>query len=155
MFRPAIKTLMSLLWLLTSPHNKTAALAVARSALVGMNDSEVISHFGNSQGNQLENLAKAAPTEGVKSLLQRMNYLVENGKVREAIDVAIDYSDLLYAYPREGDRQDIENWISLYDKIADTVGGDAALVYNRLRELSNLEKDGPKAVLQEPEERFR
>lgn len=145
MFRPAIKTLMSLLWLLTSPHNKTAALAVARSALVGMNDSEVISHFGNSQGNQLENLAKAAPTEGVKSLLQRMNYLVENGKVREAIDVAIDYSDLLYAYPREGDRQDIENWISLYDKIADTVGGDAALVYNRLRELSNLEKDGPKS----------
>ena len=38
MFRPVIQTLMSLLWLLASPHNKTAALAV-RSAIVGMNDS--------------------------------------------------------------------------------------------------------------------
>ena len=28
MFRPVIQTLMSLLWLLTSPHNKTAALAM-------------------------------------------------------------------------------------------------------------------------------
>ena len=40
MFRPAIQTLMSLLWLIDSPYNKTAALAVTRSAIVGMNDSK-------------------------------------------------------------------------------------------------------------------
>ena len=145
MFRPVIQTLMSLLWLLTSPHNKTAALAIARSAIVGMNDSEVISHFKNSEGNQLENLSKCAPTKEVKSLLERMCYLAKNGKVKQAIDVAIDHSDLLYAYPREGDRQDIENWISIYDRVADGVGGDAALVFHKLRELSNLDKDGPKS----------
>ena len=128
MFRPAVQTLMSLLWLLTSPYDKSAALAVGRSVIVGMNDSEIISHLSNSEGNQLESLAKAAPSEQVQSLLERLNYFIENGSVRQAIDVAIDYSDLLYAYPREGDRQDVENWISLYDRIAATVGGDAALV---------------------------
>ena len=145
MFRPAIQTLMSLLWLLTSPYNNTAALAVTRSAIVGMNDSEVISYFQTSEGNHLSNLAKKSPTDEVKSLFERLNYLVENGKVREAIDAAIDFSDLLYAFPREGDRQDIENWISMYDRISEGCGGDAALVFNRLRELTNLEKDGPKS----------
>ena len=145
MFRPAIRTLMSLLWLMTSPYNKTAALAVTRSAIVGMNDSEVISYFQTNDGNHLSNLAKKAPTDEVKSLFKRLNYFVENGKVRKAIDVAIDHSDLLYAFPREGDRQDIENWISIYDRISEGCGGDAALIFNRLRELSNLEKDGPKS----------
>ena len=66
-------------------------------------------------------------------------------KVRKAIEVAIDHSDLLYAFPREGDRQDIENWISMYDRISEGCGGDAALIFNQLRELSNLENDGPKS----------
>ena len=110
-----------------------------------MNDSEIISNLSNSEGNQIESLANAAPSEGVKSLLNRMSYFVENGKVRQAIDIAIDYSDLLYAYPKEGDRQDVENWISLYDRIASTVGGDAALVYGRLKDLSDLDNDGPKS----------
>lgn len=145
MFRPAIQTLMSLLWLLTSPYNKTAALAVTRSAIVGMSDSEVISYFQTCEGNHLSNLAKKAPTEEVKSLFMRLNYLAENGKVRKAIDAAIDHSDLLYAFPREGDRQDIENWISMFDRISESCGGDAALVFNRLKELSNLDKDGPKS----------
>ncbi|MEC8669755.1 MAG: UvrD-helicase domain-containing protein [Candidatus Thermoplasmatota archaeon] len=145
MFRPTIQTLMSLLWLFISPYNKTAALAVTRSAIVGMNDSEVIAYFQTSDGNHLSNLAKYAPTDEVKSLFERLNYFVENGKVRKAIEVAIDNSDLLYAFPREGDRQDIENWISMYDRISESCGGDAALIFNQLRELSNLEKDGPKS----------
>ena len=145
MFRPAVQTMMSLLWLLTSPYDKSAALAVGRSVIVGMSDSEIISHLSCSEGNQLDSLANAAPSEGVKSLLNRMSYFVENGSVRQAIDVAIDHSDLLYAYPREGDRQDIENWISLYDRIAATVGSDAALVYGRLKDLSDLDNDGPKS----------
>jgi len=145
MFRPAVQTLMSLLWLLTSPYDKSAALAVARSVIVGMSDSEIISHLASSEGNQLDSLAQAAPSDEVKSLLNRLSYFTQNGKVRQAIDVVIDHSDLLYAYPREGERQDIENWLSLYDRIAKRVGGDAALVFGRLRDLSDLDKDGPKS----------
>ena len=145
MFRPTVRTLMSLLWLLTSPDSKSAALAVARSVLVGMNDSQVISFLENSQGNQIKSLSESAPTKEVRALFSRLDYLVQNGQVRQALDTAIDYSDLLYAYPKEGDRQDVENWILLYDKIANSVGGDAALVLRRMRDLSDLESDGPKS----------
>ena len=33
----------------------------------------------------------------------------------------------------------------MYDRISESCGGDAALIFNQLRELSNLEKDGPKS----------
>ena len=59
MFRPVIQTLMSLLWLLTSPYNKTAALAVTRSAIVGMSDTEVITYFQTNDGNHLSNSKKS------------------------------------------------------------------------------------------------
>jgi hypothetical protein len=137
---------MSLLWLLTSPNDKSAALAVARSALVGMNDSDVIEHLSNNDGNQLRGLINSAPTKEIGSLISRFEDLASKGKIRDAIETAIDYSDLLYSYPREGDRQDVENWLSLYDRISGRVGGDAALVYRRLTELSNLDdKDAPKS----------
>ena len=144
--RPVIQPLMSLLWLLTSPNDKSAALAVARSALIGMNDSELIQHLSNHDGNQLLGLIDSAPTEEIGCLVHRLEDLASKGKIRDAIVTAIDYSDLLYSYPREGDRQDVENWLSLYDRIAGKVGGDAALVYRRLTELSNLDdKDAPKS----------
>ena len=70
---------MSLLWLLTSPDSKSAALAVARSVLVGMNDSqEVISFLENSQGNQIKSLSESAPTKEVRALFSRLDYLVQN-----------------------------------------------------------------------------
>ena len=63
MFRPTVRALMSLLWLLTSPESKSAALAVARSVFVGMNDSEAISFLENSHGNQIKSLSESAPTQ--------------------------------------------------------------------------------------------
>jgi ATP-dependent exoDNAse (exonuclease V) beta subunit len=144
--RPVIQPLMSLLWLLTSPNDKSAALAVARSTLVGMNDSELIQHLSSHDGNQLRGLISSAPTQEIGTLISRLDDLSSKGKIRDAIETAIDYSDLLYSYPREGDRQDVENWLSLYDRIASRVGGDAALVYRRLTELSELDdKDAPKS----------
>ena len=145
MHRPVVQTLMSLLWLLTSPNDKSAALAVARSVIIGLDDASVISHLSSYEGDQLLGLVQAAPTNETRELLTRLHYLVRNGKVRDALDTAIDYSDLLYAFPREGDRQDVENWQSLYDRIASRVGGDSALVLERLRDLVELEHDGPKS----------
>ena len=105
--RPVIQPLMSVLWLLTATHDKSAALAVARSAIVGMDDSSIISHLSNFEGNQLEGLISVAPNAAIVSLLERLHYLSSNGKVRDAIETVIDHSDLLYSYPRESDRQDI------------------------------------------------
>jgi len=144
--RPVIQPLMSVLWLLTATHDKSAALAVARSAIVGMDDSSIISHLSNFEGNQLEGLISVAPNTAIVSLLERLHYLSSNGKVRDAIETVIDHSDLLYSYPRESDRQDIENWLALYDRISARVGGDSALVFGQLQELSELDdKDAPKS----------
>ena len=144
--RPVIQPLMSLLWLLTAPSDKSAALALARSTIVGLDDESIINHLSKYEGNQLEGLINSAPTKEVKSLISRLNYLSSKGMVRKALETAIDFSDLLYSYPREGDRQDVENWLSLYDRIASRVGGDAALIYNKLTELSKLDdKDAPKS----------
>ncbi|RJU99797.1 MAG: hypothetical protein DWC06_08160 [Candidatus Poseidoniales archaeon] len=145
MHRPAVQTLMSLLWLLTSPNDKSAALAVARSVIVGMDDSSIISHLSSHEENQLQGLVSVAPTNEIRELLSRLDYLVRNGMVRDAINTAVDHSDLLYAFPREGDRQDIENWLSLYDRISSRVGGDSALILERLRDLADLEHEGPKS----------
>ena len=145
MRRPVIQPLMALLWLLTSPLDKSAALALARSVIVGLDDATIITHLGNFDGNQLEGLAAISTSDEVSSLLTRIHYLSSNGNVRDAIDAVIDYSDLLYAYPREGDRQDVENWLAIYDRIAGSVGGDAALILGRLRELNDLEDEGPKS----------
>ena len=48
MFRPVIQTLMSLLWLLTLRTTRLLRWQLLL-AIVGMKDSEVISHFKNSE----------------------------------------------------------------------------------------------------------
>ena len=145
MHRPVVQPLMSLLWLLCSPNNKGAALAVARSSLVGMNDQEITNLLLGEEGNQLEAMAMNAPTTEVATLLFRMNNLISQGDVSAAISAAIEHSDLLYAYPREGDRQDVENWLSIYERVLVREGGDSALALSRLREYSALGNDGPKS----------
>ena len=58
----------------------------------------------------------------------------------------IDHSDLLRTFPREGDRQDVNNWLSLFERLLEKEGGDAALAQLRLRELEELDSDGPKST---------
>ena len=143
--RPVIKPLMSLLQLLVNPNNRVAALGVARSVIFGLNDEEISKFIGNKDENQLDLLIENSPNEKVKSLFERIRYLQENGMLREAIDATIDYSDLLYYFSKEGDRQDVENWVNLYDKLAKSSGNDSAITLNRLNSLLELGKDGPKS----------
>ena len=145
MQRPTVRCLMSVLWLLTSPNDKSAALAVARSVILGMDDESIISHLSKHTGNQIEGLADAVSSKGLQNLLTRLLFLSRNGQVKQAIDTVVDHSDLLYSYSTEADRQDVENWLSLYDRISSTVGGDSALILERMRNLSDLEHDGPKS----------
>ena len=63
MQRPTVRCLMSVLWLLTSPNDKCAALAVARSVIFGMDDESIISHLSKHTGNQIEGLANAVSSK--------------------------------------------------------------------------------------------
>ncbi len=144
--RPAVQPLMSLLWLTCSPNDRAAALAVGHSCLVGLDDSTLNDHLSKSTGNQILGLANIAPTPELKSLLGKIAKSVANNDIRGAIITAIDHSDLLRTFPREGDRQDVNNWLSLFERILDKEGGDAALAQLRLRELEELDSDGPKST---------
>jgi len=144
--RPAVQPLMALLWLACSPNDRAAALAVGQSCLVGLDDSSLNDHLSKSTGNQITGLAEIAPASELKSLLIRIEKQVANNDIRSAIITAIDHSDLLMTFPREGDRQDVNNWLSLFERILDKEGGDAALAQLRLRELAELDEDGPKST---------
>ena len=143
--RPAVQPLMSLLWLACTPSDKSAALAVGQSCLAGLDDSTLSDHLSKSTGNQITELASIMPTSQLKSLFDRIGYLVANNDIRGAIETVVDHSDLLRTFPREGDRRDVNNWLALFEKIMEKVGGDAALAQIRLRELAELGDDGPKS----------
>lgn len=143
--RPAIQPLMSLLWLACSPSDKAAALAVGQSCLAGLDDSTLHDYLSKSTGNQISGLTDIMPTKELKSLFAQIDYLVANDDVRGALETVVDHSDLLRTFPREGDRKDINNWLALFEKIMDRVGGDAALAQSRLKELADLGNDGPKS----------
>jgi ATP-dependent exoDNAse (exonuclease V) beta subunit len=145
MQRPVIQPLMALLWACCSPGEKSAALALGRSVIMGMDDESLILHLGNSEVDQLKALIEVAPTKKVANLIERIHHLASNGDVLGALRCAIDHSDLLYSYPREGDRQDVENWLAIYQQVSKMVGGDAALILARLRRLAELDNDGPKS----------
>ena len=144
--RPAIQPLMSLLWLACSPNDRAAALAVGQSCLVGLDDSTLNDHLAESTGNQIVGLADIAPTLELKNLLEKFASLVAHNDIRRAIITMIDHSDLLRTFPREGDRQDVNNWLSLFERLLEKEGGDAALAQLRLRELEELDSDGPKST---------
>lgn len=144
MQRPVVRPLMALLRLLISPRDRGAALAVGRSVLVGLEDKSLIAILtiaANKYDNQLQLLINSAPNSAIKELLIRIKHLTENGDFTRAIKTAIDHSDLLYAYPREGDRQDAENWLSLYQNLSDSLGADPSLIYSRMCEIGNLGKE--------------
>ena len=146
MQRPVVRPLMALLRLLISPRDRGAALAVGRSVFVGLEDKSLIATLtpkvsADKYGNQLQLLINSAPNEAIKQLLVRVKHLSENGDFMSSIKTMIDHSDLLYAYPREGDRQDVENWLTLYQNLSDSLGADPSLIYSRMCEIGDLGKD--------------
>ena len=144
--RPAVRTLMSMLWLACNPSSKAAALEVGQSCIVGLDDSILHNHLMSSSGNQIEALSKIAPTPQLSSLLTRLAKSVFDNDILGCMNLVVDHSDLLRTYPREGDRQDIDNWLSLFENNLEKEGGDAALALLRLRELEQLGTDGPQST---------
>ena len=144
--RPVIKPLMSILSLMVNPENRAASLGVARSVIMGLSDKEISKFIGSRNTNHIDLLISNSPNNKIKSLMLRIKNLSRNGKIRDALDTIEDYSDLLYFYPKEGDRQDVENWLKLYDKISASCGNDSAIILNRLNDLLELEGDGPKST---------
>ena len=145
--RPVCVTLMAVLELMSNPYSKHAALAICRSPIMGLKDTQIAKALAKpNKDGWWSKLIENAPSEAVKNLLSHMLKLINAGAVYDVFDTVLDHSDLLIAYPTDSDRQNCEAWYALTNKIGTELGHDSNAIYNRLKQLKELGKTGPKAV---------
>ena len=140
--RPVNRPMMALLWWLSNQKSKSAALALARSEIIALDDSQIL-RFLTSKEDAYTSLFNSIGNTKVQNLFARISKLGALGKSNQAIREVIEHSDLLYAHPRESDRQDVENWYTLYNSLTVSLGDDPGLIYSRMKELKDLGSNGP------------
>ena len=145
--RPVCITLMAVLELMSNPYSKHAALAICRSPIMGLKDAQIAKALATSnKDGWWSKLIENSPSDAVKNLLSHILQLVKAGAVYDVFDAILDHSDLLIAYPEDSDRQNGEAWYALANKIGNELGHDCNAIYNRMKQLEELGKTGPKAV---------
>lgn len=145
--RPVCITLMAVLELMSNPYSKHAALAICRSPIMGLKDNQIAKTLATpSKDGWWIRLLENSPTEAIKNLLSHIIQLLKAGAIYDVFDAILDHSDLLVAYPEDSDRQNCEAWYALANKIGNELGHDHNAIYNRMRQLAELGKSGPKAV---------
>lgn len=136
--RPAVNALEGLLHFVSRPTSRHNATWVARSVLVGMNDSQLHSFLSSHMEGEdlLQGLTNHCPGYRQKSMVSRWSELTSSCRIVDLLEETIDNSDLLVAYSDETSRQDSEQFLELVRTISEEVGGDPLVLSDRLRELS-------------------
>jgi hypothetical protein len=138
---------MAVLELMSNPYSKHAALAICRSPIMGLKDTQIAKALAtSSKDGWWSKLIENSPSDAVNNLLTHVVQLVKAGAVYDVFDAILDHSDLLIAYPEDSDRQNGEAWYALANKIGNELGHDCNAIYNRMKQLEELGKTGPKAV---------
>ena len=145
--QPVVLPLLSCLELLAYPDSRHAALTFARSPVMGFNDAQ--SHALMTQeheGNWWQKIQHFAPTESIRQLAQHLEHLAACGAVHDVLDIILDHSDLLVAYPDDTSRQNAESLCALLVNIGNELGHEPAALYNRIKNLDGLGNKGPSAI---------
>jgi len=127
--RPISKILSAIIDLHSNPAERSAALVLARSPVVGLDDDETDELFMDD-------------SEDWVSTLHLSEYFSGFGVI-ESLYQVVDESDLMTAYPFQPDRSDALGFIGLVESISNDCGGEPALIAMRLRELRELGIQGP------------
>ena len=136
MERPVVADLDGLIQFIARPNSRFAAAWVARSSLIGMSDAELQSFLSTRQHeNLLSRLIEYSSNTRQRALVQRWIDLSSSGRIVDLLQETIDQSDLLTAHCDEGSIQDVERFIDEVRSISDSVGGDAIVIADRLRDL--------------------
>ena len=136
MERPVVADLDGLIQFIARPNSRFAAAWVARSSLIGMSDAELQSFLSTRQHeNLLSRLIEYSSNPRQRALVQRWIDLSSSGRIVDLLLETIDQSDLLTAHCDEGSIQDVERFIDEVRSISDSVGGDAIVIADRLRDL--------------------
>jgi superfamily I DNA/RNA helicase len=145
--RPAVAPLLACLELIAFPHSRHAALALARSPILGFNDSQAHALLtSNEELSWWKKLQQYAPNDSVKRLVAHIEYLVLQGAIHDVFDTVLDCSDLLVAHPDDTSRQNAEAWCALASTIGDELGHEASAIFHRMKALKGLGNKGPSAI---------
>ena len=148
LMQPVVQPLMAILELMAHPFSRKAGIELARSAIVGMSETQVHTAFSRLKNEQStwNVLLEHAPNEIVASLLGHLHQLTSWGAIYDVIDAVLDYSDLLVAFSDDAERQHAEAWLGMIHSIGKDTGHSIMAIYRRLQELIGLEKKGPQAI---------
>jgi len=127
--RPLSKILSAIIDLSANPEDKSAAMVLARSPILGLNDEQIDSTFKNESEDWISDL----------ELKQHFS----QPSIIESLFHVLDYSDLMSAYPYQSDRSDVIGFIELIESISKDCSGEPVLISLRLRELRELGAQGP------------
>tara|TARA_B110000240_G_scaffold29642_1_gene31420 strand:+ start:6005 stop:10879 length:4875 start_codon:yes stop_codon:yes gene_type:complete len=155
--RPAAHTIEGLLQFIARPFSRHHASWVARSTLIGFDDSRLQEFISNSSKdeNLLLRLKNFTVNERQKRLVQRWIELSSSGRIIDLLEETIDRSDILVAYPDIVSRQDIEQTIDIIRSLSREVGGDPIILADRIRNLRESSGNTLEAVTIPPSDAVR
>ena len=148
LMQPVIQPLMAVLELMAHPYSTKAGIELARSAVIGMSETQVHSAFSqlDDERSTWQVLLEHAPNEAIASLLAHLHQLASWGAIYDVIDAILDHSDLLVAFCSDAERQHAEAWLGMIHSIGKDTGHSITAIYRRLQDLIGLEKKGPQAI---------
>ena len=145
--RPAASTLQGLVQFVARPRSRHNAAWVARSCIIGMSDTQLQGFLSSTKRGEdlLSAMLPHCIDERQRSLVSRWRQLSSSSMLTELLEDTIDRSDLLVAYPDDVSRQDAEQFVELFRKLSDEVGGDPIVLADRLRDLRERSPDSLEA----------
>ncbi|HIF16857.1 MAG TPA: hypothetical protein EYQ85_06360 [Candidatus Poseidoniales archaeon] len=144
--RPSVRALRNLVAVISDSKRRDFVVALARSTLLGWDDLRLTSALENiGDKNPLDALIEVANHDTERELLQRWQQHSRAGTVLEALQEAVDHSDLLLAHPEASARNEIEMFLDLVRDLRQRLGGDVSRINSHLEKLLALGKDGPAA----------
>ena len=143
--RPAVHALEGLLQLVARPSSRHSAAWVARSPIIGMDDSQLQSYLdGSRRGeNLVHRLSEHCSNDRLRTLVDRWIELASCGRIIDLLEETIDHSDLLVGYHDPVSIQDVEHFVEIVRGLSLEVGGDPIVLADRIR---NLREDNSGAI---------
>ncbi len=155
--RPAVHALDGLLQLIARPSSRHSAAWVARSPIIGMDDSQLQAYLDDSSRgeNLLYRLSEHCPNDRLRALVDRWIELSSCGRIIDLLEDTIDHSDLLVGHHDSVSIQDVENFVEMVRELALDVGGDPMVLADRIRNLREDNSDAIEAVNTPPSDAVR
>ena len=155
--RPAVHALEGLLQFIARPSSRHSAAWVARSLIIGMDDSQLQTYLDNSSRgeNLLYRLSEHCPNERLRELVNRWIELSSCGRIIDILEETIDHSDLLVGYHDTVSIQDVENFVEVVRELSLEVGGDPIVLADRIRSLREDNSGAIEAVNTPPTDAVR